>query len=105
MGNIVWQKIYGTDGEQYPTSIAELSDGTLRVTGTVSHYALHDTWILILDANGSIIGVHSMKDKKLVFYDTSAIPKETNKETTDTSALVNDTTPHMYKKGQAGQTK
>jgi hypothetical protein len=96
-GNIIWQKIFGTDGEQYPTSIAELSDGTFRVTGTVSRYAMNDDWILIFDSKGSILGVNSLKDKKLVLWDTSVIPKETKEETSNTSAIPKDTTPLMEK--------
>ncbi len=98
VGNIVWQKTFGTAGEQYPTSLAELSDGTLRLTGTVSKYSGNDDWILILDANGTVLGVHPLENIKLLFYDTSVIPKDTNEKSTNTSALVNDTTRVMKKK-------
>jgi predicted secreted protein len=97
VGNIIWQKIFGTDGEQFPTSIAQLPDGTYRVTGTESQYSSIDDWILILDDNGAIIGVHSLENKRLVFFDTSVVPKTTNEKFSNTSATVGDTSKYMVK--------
>ena len=96
-GDITWQKTFGTGREEYPTSIREMQDGTYRVTGTESLSVSGDDWILILDAKGNIAGVRSKINSGFTFYDTMVVPKPTNEKTSNSSALVGDSSQHMEK--------
>jgi len=94
-GNIIWQKTFGTNREEYPTSVREMEDGTYRITGTESLNVLGDDWILILDAQGKIVGVRSKTKIDFVFFDTTVVPKTTNQKTGNSSALVGDSSQLM----------
>jgi len=94
-GNIIWQKTFGTSSEEYPTSVREMEDHTYRITGTESLDIEGDDWILVLDANGSIVGFTSKEGSSITLYDTMVVPKPTTHKTSDSSASIHDTTPDM----------
>ena len=55
-GNILWQKIYGSNGSEWARSIQRTSDGGYVMSGKTTSFGagLGDVWVLKLDSNGDI---------------------------------------------------
>jgi hypothetical protein len=54
-GNVIWQKAYGTAGNEWAYSVRQLTGGGYIVAGETDVSGNRDAWILKLDENGFII--------------------------------------------------
>jgi len=55
-GNILWDKTYGGDGEEYAEALIQTADGGYGIAGsTSSKGAGRDVWIIKLDIEGNIL--------------------------------------------------
>jgi hypothetical protein len=53
IGNIIWQKSFGTDNYEHFQDIVQSSDGTITATGSQNSYS--DVWVLKMSATGNLI--------------------------------------------------
>ena len=56
-GNVVWQKIYGGDAWEWPTSVSTTSDNGFIVSGVTQSFGagLYDAWMLKLASDGAVV--------------------------------------------------
>jgi len=55
-GGVVWEKIYGDDGDEYASSIQQTTDGGYIVAGKTTSFGAgdYDFWVLKLDVDGNV---------------------------------------------------
>jgi hypothetical protein len=55
-GNLEWNKIFGGDGMDYPTSLVQLSDGSFVFAGCTDSYGYggYDFWLIKIDNYGNM---------------------------------------------------
>jgi hypothetical protein len=53
-GNILWQKSYGSTGDDSANSIQQTSDGGYIVAGSTTSADVNDFWVLKLDTKGNV---------------------------------------------------
>lgn len=93
LGNVLWQKTYGSIKEDYAVAVQEAEDGSLFMAGyTESFDAVGtDIWVLKLDETGDIGGCDIIAASNAVTTDTDVTPASSNTSAVDSSAMEGDT--------------
>ncbi len=89
-GNVIWQKTYGgSPNSDYVLSIQETSGGGFIMAGYTYSYGAgsHDSWVLKMDANGSIPDCDLIGDTSATPSNTTVTPVVLTATTTNTSIM------------------